>query len=78
MENVSSQTTLEDAERRLRKACEMRAFAYCLHFSEVEGVYYASADGQGSKEFCEVKRASLLIDAIERLTARIEDEYPVP
>jgi hypothetical protein len=68
--------TFEESEKRLRAICGERMFQYHLTYSDAEGCYYAVGDGLAKTEFAEVKRASTLQEAVDRLADRIEEKYP--
>lgn len=65
-----------ELEDKLREVCDKRDFCYHLSYSNAEGNYYAEAYGQGNGEWTEIKRASSLGQAIERLTKRVIEKFP--
>jgi hypothetical protein len=70
-------TTMEDAERRLRRVCENRQFGYSLVYSEVEGNYHGEIWSAAPSEYAEVKRCATLQEAMERLAERAEEKFPL-
>lgn len=68
---------IEELESRLLEACSARMFSYYIHYSDADGCYYAQTTSVAPSEFTEVKRAPTLREAIVRLTARVEEKFPL-